>query len=153
MRGTGGRDRCTISFLTRAGNITLNRLAEISDQPLRDALSDHHGAALTELPPDPVGWLLDQPATLHGHTYPSRVVSAPAAVAASTGPTPTRGAKPPKGNRPRGSRRRTRLRTLRPRPAHPMNAPATGTVCWRLDRDCCLCPPWIPGDEGLIIAS
>lgn len=50
-----------VGFLTRAGNIDLDRLATQGDQPLRDALSRFGRKPVNALPADITGWILHQP--------------------------------------------------------------------------------------------
>ena len=77
LRAESPMSTLALGFLTRAGNISVTRLAEHSEQPLLDALAEYHGAPLDNLPADPVSWVLGQPTTIGERRLATRVVAGP----------------------------------------------------------------------------
>ena len=71
-------------FMTRAGNLDLNRLAHNSPALVRAGLETYSDTTISHLPADPTSWVLDQPWSHRTLTMPTRVITNPATLGTVT---------------------------------------------------------------------
>jgi len=78
-------ERLMVAFMTRAGNVTLDRFAAISPAVVAAALDQYAGGGGTgpePVPDDIAGWVLGRPLEREGRTFPDRVLTSGADLAA-----------------------------------------------------------------------
>jgi anthraniloyl-CoA monooxygenase len=81
-------ERLMVAFMTRAGNVTLDRFAAISPAVVATALDQYAGIGGADgigpkpVPDDITGWVLGRPLEREGRTFPGRVLTSGADLAA-----------------------------------------------------------------------